>query len=121
MPRQLTPMTAIYLIAMVAGSAALADDGGLTMSSVAVTTQQITAQNIRQLNPGTERRRPRVGLALSGGGARGAAHVGIIKVLEELQVPIDFIAGTSMGAIVGGLYASGMSTAELETTMGTLD
>ena len=121
MPRQLTPMTAIYLIAMVAGSAALADDGGLTMSSVAVTTQQITAQNIRQLNPGTERRRPRVGLALSGGGARGAAHVGIIKVLEELQVPIDFIAGTSMGAIVGGLYASGMSTAELETTMATLD
>jgi NTE family protein len=65
--------------------------------------------------------RPRIGLVLSGGGARGAAHVGVIKVLEELQVPIDYIAGTSMGAIVGGLYASGMSSAELETTMATLD
>jgi len=121
MTRQFTLMTAIYLIAMVAGSAALANDGGLTVTSVAATTQQITAQNIRQVNPGTDRRRPRVGLALSGGGARGAAHVGVIKVLAELRVPIDFIAGTSMGAIVGGLYASGMSTAELETTMATLD
>lgn len=121
MARQLTPMTAICFIAVVAGSAALADDGGLTMSSVAVTTQQITAQNIRQVTPGTDRRRPKIGLALSGGGARGAAHVGVIKVLEELQVPIDYIAGTSMGAIVGGLYASGMSVAELETTMATLD
>ncbi|PYT16319.1 MAG: esterase [Acidobacteria bacterium] len=49
--------------------------------------------------------RARFGLALSGGGARGLAHIGVLKVLEELRVPIDFIAGTSMGAIVGGLYA----------------
>jgi NTE family protein len=59
--------------------------------------------------------RPRIGLALSGGGARGAAHVGVLKVLEEHRIPVDYIAGTSMGAIVGGLYASGMSPAELET------
>ncbi len=52
--------------------------------------------------------RPTVGLVLSGGGARGAAHVGVIKVLDELQIPIDYIAGTSMGAIVAGLYASVM-------------
>ena len=58
--------------------------------------------------------RPRIGLVLSGGGARGLAHVGVLKVLEEMQVPIDVIAGTSMGAIVGGLYASGMRAAELE-------
>src|SRR5688572_21659203 len=58
--------------------------------------------------------RPRIGLVLGGGGARGAAHVGVIKVLEELRIPIDFIAGTSMGSVVGGLYASGMSTEELE-------
>ena len=51
---------------------------------------------------------------LSGGGARGLAHVGVLKVLEEMQVPIDVITGTSMGAIVGGLYASGMRAAELE-------
>ncbi len=52
---------------------------------------------------------PRVGLALSGGGARGAAHIGVIRVLLEEGVAIDCIAGTSMGAIVGGLYASGMT------------
>ena len=58
--------------------------------------------------------RPRIGLVLSGGGARGLAHVGVLKVLEALQVPVDVIAGTSMGAIVGGLYASGMRAADLE-------
>lgn len=59
-------------------------------------------------------RRPRIGLVLSGGGARGLAHVGVLKVLEDLQVPVDVITGTSMGAIVGGLYASGMRADELE-------
>ncbi|HEX8295633.1 MAG TPA: patatin-like phospholipase family protein [Chthoniobacteraceae bacterium] len=58
--------------------------------------------------------RPKVGLVLSGGGARGVAHVGVLKALEELRVPVDYIAGTSMGAIVGGLYASGMSPEEIE-------
>jgi len=58
--------------------------------------------------------RPRIGLVLSGGGARGLAHVGVLKVLEQLQVPIDVVTGTSMGAIVGGLYASGMRAGELE-------
>ncbi|HEU4653917.1 MAG TPA: patatin-like phospholipase family protein, partial [Steroidobacteraceae bacterium] len=62
-----------------------------------------------------EQARPRIGLVLSGGGARGAAHVGVLKVLEEMHVPIDAIAGTSMGAVVGGLYASGMSAAEIES------
>lgn len=57
--------------------------------------------------------RPRICLVLSGGGARGAAHVGVIQVLEELRVPIDCIAGTSMGAIVGAAYASGMSVHEM--------
>ena len=51
--------------------------------------------------------RPRVCLVLSGGGARGMAHIGVLRVIEELKVPIDCIAGTSMGAVVGGLYASG--------------
>ncbi len=66
-------------------------------------------------------RRPRIGLVLGGGGARGAAHIGVLKELERLQVPVDAIVGTSMGAIVGGLYASGMSTAELEQLVRTLD
>lgn len=55
-----------------------------------------------------------VGLALSGGGALGAAHVGVLKALEEMNIPIGYIAGTSMGAIIGGLYASGMPPAEIE-------
>ena len=46
---------------------------------------------------------PRIGLVLRGGGALGSAHIGVLKVLEELRIPIDFVAGTSMGAIVGGL------------------
>jgi NTE family protein len=60
-------------------------------------------------------------LVLAGGGAKGAAHVGVIKVLEELGVPIDYIAGTSMGSIVGGLYASGLSAAELEIAVKSID
>ena len=59
--------------------------------------------------------RPRIGLALGGGGARGVAHIGVLKALEELGIPIDCIAGTSMGAVVGGLYASGMSPEEIES------
>ncbi|MDR2683423.1 MAG: patatin-like phospholipase family protein, partial [Dysgonamonadaceae bacterium] len=54
-----------------------------------------------------------VGLVLSGGGAKGAVHIGIIKALEENDIPIDYIAGTSIGAIVGSLYAMGYSPDEM--------
>jgi NTE family protein len=70
---------------------------------------------------GPDGERPRIGLALSGGGARGAAHVGVLKVLEEMRIPIDCIAGTSMGSIIGGLYASGMTPGEIETALATMD
>ncbi len=53
--------------------------------------------------------RPRIGLALGGGGSRGSAHVGVLKVLQEEHIPIDLIAGTSIGSVVGGFYAAGMS------------
>ncbi|MGA7823350.1 MAG: patatin-like phospholipase family protein, partial [Steroidobacteraceae bacterium] len=66
-------------------------------------------------------RRPRIGLVLSGGGARGIAHVGVLKVLEDMHVPVDAIAGTSMGAVVGGLYASGLSAREIEKIMTSLN
>ena len=58
--------------------------------------------------------RPRVGLALSGGAARGAAHVGVLRVFEEHNIPVDCIAGTSAGALVGGAYAAGLPLDELE-------
>ncbi|WP_454765734.1 patatin-like phospholipase family protein [Cupriavidus campinensis] len=64
--------------------------------------------------------RPKICLVLSGGGARGAAHIGVLKVLEELRVPVDCIAGTSMGSLVGGAYASGMSIADMEKLVGGL-
>ena len=65
--------------------------------------------------------RPRIGLVLAGGGAKGGAHVGVLKVLEELHVPIDCIAGTSMGALVGGGYASGIPAAGLEEFVTGID
>jgi NTE family protein len=65
--------------------------------------------------PATDR--PKICLVLSGGGARGAAHVGVIEALEKLHIPVDCIVGTSMGAIVGGLYSAGMSAEELELQM----
>ena len=67
----------------------------LLISSVTAYSQDSTAVKTR----------PKVGLVLSGGGAKGAAHIGVIKYLEEAGIPIDYIAGTSMGAIIGGLYA----------------
>ena len=65
--------------------------------------------------------RPKVGLVLSGGGARGAAHIGVLKYLEEMGIPIDYIAGTSMGSIVGGLYALGYSSNEILDIISSVD
>lgn len=64
--------------------------------------------------PAPEATRPKVCLVLSGGSARGAAHVGVLKVLEQLRVPVDCIAGTSMGSLVGAAYATGMTVPEME-------
>ncbi len=75
----------------------------------------------RSDEPDTNNDRLRIGLALGGGGARGAAHIGVLKELERLRIPIDAIAGTSMGAIVGGLYASGKSPDELQQLVESLD
>src|SRR5215210_940753 len=61
-----------------------------------------------------QNQRPRVGLALSGGVARGNAHVGVLRVLEEQNIPIDYIAGTSAGSLVAAAYAAGMSVEEVE-------
>jgi NTE family protein len=71
--------------------------------------------------PGEVAERPRIGLVLGGGGARGGAHVGVLKVLDELRVPVDCVAGTSMGALVGATFASGMPADELERRLGEID
>ncbi|WCM41087.1 patatin-like phospholipase family protein [Flavobacterium sp. CBA20B-1] len=68
-----------------------------------------------------ENQRPKVGLVLSGGGAKGLAHIGVLKVLEEEGVQVDYIAGTSMGAIIGGLYASGYTANQLDSIFKSVD
>ncbi len=65
--------------------------------------------------PSSTTQRPKIGLVLSGGGARGFAHIGVLKVLQENKVPIDYIVGTSMGSIIGGLYAIGLTPDEIES------
>ena len=99
MPRRFVLPAACALGALLPFTASAADDPGL--------------------QPAPER--PRIGLVLSGGGARGAAHVGVIRVLEELRIPIDAVAGTSMGAVVGGLYAAGLRASEIEAVFRKLD
>ena len=83
----------------------------LTLSSGAAFAQPADAQS----------HRPKIGLALGGGGARGSAHIGVLKVFEEMRIPIDYIAGTSMGSVVGGLYVTGYSPAELQNVMSKID
>lgn len=72
-----------------------------------------TERQPQEQTPG-QAQRPRIGLVLSGGGARGFAHIGVLRVLQELRVPVDLVVGTSMGAVVGGAYAAGRSADELE-------
>ncbi len=71
--------------------------------------------------PGASAQAPRIGLALSGGGAKGLAHIGVLKVLDEAGVHVDCISGTSMGSIVGALYAMGYTGCEIESVVTTLD
>jgi NTE family protein len=89
------------------------------LAAVLATTTLAAAAADNPPSPGGSAR-PRVCLVLSGGGARGAAHIGVLKVLEQMRVPVDCIAGTSMGSIVGGAYASGISSAEMEKIVGEI-
>lgn len=82
-------------------------------------TDNPTKQSISEWKPiessvNVEGRRPKIGLALGGGGTRGAAHIGVLRVLEKEGIPIDCIAGTSIGAIIGGLYCAGASLDDIE-------
>jgi NTE family protein len=78
------------------------------------------AQPVPAPTPSTVPAHPKVCVVLSGGGARGVAHIGVLKALEALRIPLDCIAGTSMGAVIGGAYASGMTTREMEDVVAGL-
>ena len=93
----------------------------LAFLSFGVTTVPLPAQDTPAGPQNADAGRPRIGLALSGGSARGFAHVGVIEVLEKAGVPVDVVAGTSMGSVVGGLYASGLDTEELRAVAAEVD
>lgn len=76
---------------------------------------------LTQVSLGQENPRPKVGLVLSGGGAKGLAHIGVLKVIDSLGIQVDYIAGTSMGAIVGGLYSSGYNAEQLDSIFSNVD
>jgi NTE family protein len=83
------------------------------LNRIVRSVQALRREIRRQVRPETEAVRPKIGLALGGGFARGLAHVGVLKVLEEEQIPVDFIAGTSVGSVIAASYASGVSAQEL--------
>ena len=82
--------------------------------SVRALGRELARQTVPEVPPAEPARIPRIGIALGGGFARGLAHIGILKVLEEENIPVDYIAGTSVGSVIGAAYASGMSAKELE-------
>jgi len=90
------------------------------LALVTLLASAFASADVTTSDAGAVKKRPKICLVLSGGGARGAAHVGVIKILEELRVPIDCIAGNSMGALVGAAYASGNNVADLEKLVGGL-
>ena len=89
-----------------------------TLLVILLLTVTVTAysKDTTSVNP-----RPKIGLVLSGGGAKGAAHIGVLKYLEEAGIPIDYIAGTSMGSIVGGMYALGYTSDEILEIISAVD
>ena len=89
--------------------------------AIVLTCAALDANAQTAVDPSAATRRPKIGLVLSGGGARGITHVGVLQVLEEMRVPVDFVAATSMGSIVGGLYASGMPPGEMQHLITTID
>ncbi len=130
MNRKLPILILILFITVL--SARIKAAGGVTSGETTVietisletTVEETIATVTTTVKPGTPERRsyrPKVGLVLSGGGAKGFAHVGVLKVLEEAGLKIDFIGGTSMGSIVGGLYAIGYSADSLEKIVMTRD
>ncbi len=90
----------------------------LSVILIFILLADITAQSFEN---NSNKENIKIGLALSGGGALGIAHIGVIQAFEEEGIPIDIIAGTSMGSIIGGLYASGYSSSEQRDIVEEID
>lgn len=93
----------------------------LTLVLTAAMASDVRAQTEGEDSSGEQNKRPKIGIALGGGGARGAAHVGVLRVLKDMNIPIDYVSGTSMGSIVGALYSIGLSPDEIEKEITAVD
>ena len=111
-PRRAALCTGWVALLVFAGTAVAADPVAGPASAPPLAAAPVAA---------APKRRPRIGLVLSGGGARGAAHIGVLEVLDQLHIPVDAITGTSMGAVVGGLYASGLTAKEIAVVANSLN
>ena len=100
---------------------ALATLQPLSARSVDPVADSIAIAQMRERMAEIRKSRPTVALVLSGGGAKGAAHVGVIKRIEELGIPVDMVLGTSMGGLIGGLYALGYTSAQMDTIISNID
>lgn len=94
---------------------------GASARSVTPEADSVAVAQMRQRMAEIRKHRPTVALVLSGGGAKGAAHVGVIKYIEELGIPVDMVLGTSMGGLIGGLYSLGYTQAEMDTLIRNID
>jgi NTE family protein len=93
----------------------------LALALAAFVAAAVTVLPEAHAQPAAKTARPKVGLVLGGGGARGGAHLGVLEVLEELRVPFDCVAGTSMGALMSGAYVAGVSPPEMKETISKTD
>jgi NTE family protein len=108
---------------LVAGLVAAEDSSRHNQPSIriAASAAPLSGAQADAIVASADARRPRIGLVLGGGGAKGAAHIGVLQVLEELRVPVDCVAGTSMGALIGATFAAGRSPDEIERAVVGID
>lgn len=111
----------ISLLAIIIFTNTYAQSQDFKLKSVDPAGDSIAIMNMRKRLALIHKYRPTVALVLSGGGAKGAAHVGVLRYLEEKNIPVDVVLGTSMGGLVGGLYCIGYSVNELDSLLQSLD
>ena len=105
----------IYLVLMLVASVSVSARG------VDPVADSIAVQQMRERMDKIRQSRPTVALVLSGGGAKGIAHIGVIRYIESLGIPVDLVVGTSMGGLIGGLYSLGYTTDQMDTLVRSID
>ena len=94
---------------------------GLGARGIDPKADSLAVESMRKRMDQIRKYRPTVALVLSGGGAKGAAHIGVIEHIEKLGIPVDMVLGTSMGGLIGGLYALGYTTGEMNDLVRNMD